>query len=133
MGLGIDGEGGGRGRQGGQSCRQILSGHQCASPARLPPTTASLRGKIPFSSLFCFVTGGLGGDRTVGGTACFKEVYRNALLSRGAAAEGREPWLLHSYSAVHIFGMKSACSQSVFGKHLEREPLVKEAPTHFLY
>lgn len=53
-----------------ESCGQTLSGHHCA--LHLP---TSQQREDPFSLRLC--------------TAWFMEVYRNALLSRVAAAEGR--------------------------------------------
>lgn len=81
MRLGIDGEGSRRGRQGGESCRQTLSGHHCG--LRWP---TSLQREDPFSLLLCFMAGS---GRKLGSKKHSVEVCRRALLFRGAAAEGR--------------------------------------------
>lgn len=47
----------------------------------------SLQREDLFPLLLCWWLG-LGGDQPGGSTALFVEVYRDALLSRGAAAEG---------------------------------------------
>lgn len=59
------------------------------------------------------------------------EVYRNVLLSRGAAAKGKAMDTAELQGCPCIWDEVSR--QSVFGKHLERELLAKEALFHFLY
>lgn len=77
-----------RGRVGEEEDKEGRAADRPSLAATVLHLPTSLQREDPFALLLCSWMG-LGGDQTGGGTPWFVEVYRDALLSRGAAAEGR--------------------------------------------